>query len=139
MERPKLEKADPLTTIKYMKFSDAIERFSTWRRFKVKEQTVKGYDKELRTFCLFLRNPELENVSLIDVMDYLNGMQDLGWSHNSFVPKCMALRKFFEFYRLQGYRVLDENLIPIPRKALAIPRVLTLRRKSTQNPGHRGR
>jgi integrase/recombinase XerC len=107
-----------------MKFSDAIAKFSTWRQFKVKAQTVKGYDKELRTFCLFLRNPEVENVSLMDVMDYLNGMQELGWKHNSFIMKCMALRKFFEFFRLQGYRVIDEALIPIPRKTFAIPRVL---------------
>ena len=107
-----------------MKFRDAIEKFSTWRRFKVKSLTVKGYDKELRTFCLFLRNPDIEAIALGDVMEYLNGMQELGWSHNSFIAKCMALRKFFEFYRLQGYRVLNEDLIPIPRKTFAIPRVV---------------
>jgi len=61
-----------------MKFRDAIEKFSTWRRFKVKSLTVKGYDKELRMFCLFLRNPDIEAIALGDVMEYLNGMQELG-------------------------------------------------------------
>ena len=108
-----------------MKFSEVIHNFSTWRLFKVKTGTVKGYDKELRTFCLFLRNPDVEQIQLGDVMDYLTGLKELGWNHNSFVPKCMALRKFFEFCRLQGLRVLNEDLIPIPRKEYRIPRVVT--------------
>ncbi len=86
---------------------------------------MKGYDKELRTFCLFLRNPDVEQIQLGDVMDYLTGLKELGWNHNSFIPKCMALRKFFEFCRLQGLRVLNEDLIPIPRKEYRIPRVVT--------------
>jgi integrase/recombinase XerC len=108
-----------------MKFNQAIEKFSDWRRFKVKNQTVRGYDKELRSFCLFLRNPDIEGISLGHVMEYLNGMQELGWSRNSFIPKCMALRKFFEFFKMQGYAVLDQSLIPIPRKEYAVPRVAT--------------
>lgn len=108
-----------------MKFSDAIQRFSAWRLFKVKTHTVKGYDKELRTFCLFLRDPDIEAITVDNVMEYLNGMRLLGWSHNSFIPKCMALRKFFEFFRLHGYRVINEDLIPLPRKEYAIPRVAT--------------
>ena len=106
-----------------MEFKQAIEQFKNWRQFKVKKQTVKGYDRELRTFCLFLRNPHIEEITLNQVMEYLNGMEELGWDRNSFVGKCMALRKFFEFFRLQGYRVIDENLIPIPSKEFKMPRV----------------
>jgi len=106
-----------------MQFKEAIDQFSDWRRFKVKGQTVKGYDQTLRQFCLFLRNPQIEDISIHHVMDYLNGMKELGWDQNSFVGKCMALRKFFEFYRLQNYAVLDENLIPIPSKEHKLPRV----------------
>lgn len=106
-----------------MQFKEAIDKFSNWRKFKVKGQTVRGYDRELRNFSLFLRNPEIENVTINDVMEYLNGMAEMGWDHNSFVGKCMALRKFFEFYRMQGYPVIDENLIPIPSKEHKLPRV----------------
>lgn len=106
-----------------MRFNEAIEKFKNWRTFKVKKQTVKGYDRELRNFCLFLRNPDIEAITINDVMDYLNGKADLGWDRNSFVGTCMALRKFFEFYRMQNYPVIDENLIPIPQKEYKIPRV----------------
>lgn len=106
-----------------MYFKDAIDQFSDWRKFKVKRQTVKGYDQTLRQFCLYLRNPQIEDITIHHVMDFLNGMKEIGWDTNSFVGKCMALRKFFEFYRLQGYPVLDENLIPIPAKEHKLPRV----------------
>ncbi len=108
-----------------MQFKEAIDQFSGWRRFKVKGQTVKGYDQTLRQFCLFLRNPEIEDISINHVMDYLNGMKDMGWDQNSFVGKCMALRKFFEFYRLQGYAVINEDLIPIMQAEYKLPRVAT--------------
>lgn len=128
-----------------MQFKEAIEKFTNWRQFKVKKQTVRGYDRELRNFCLFLRNPEIEQITINDVMIYLNGMVELGWDRNSFVGKCMALRKFFEFYRLQGFRVIDENLIPIPHKEFKIPRVaseenykklLTAIPKEAKDPRH---
>ncbi len=109
----------------FMSLKEAIEKFSNWRQFKVGKYTVKGYDRELKNFCLFLRSPDLEAVTINDVMDYLNGLRDLGWDHNSFITKCMALRKFFEFYRLQHFKVLDENLIPIAHKIYKIPRVAT--------------
>jgi len=108
-----------------MQFKEAIDQFSNWRKFKVKSQTVRGYDQTLRQFCLFLRNPEIEDISINHVMSYLNGMKDMGWDQNSFVGKCMALRKFFEFYRLQGYAVINEELIPIMQAEHKLPRVAT--------------
>jgi site-specific recombinase XerD len=108
-----------------MRLNEAIEKFTNWRKFKVKGETVRGYDLTLKNFCLYLRNPELESVTITDVMEYLNGMQELGWDRNSFVGKCMALRKFFEFYRLQRFPVVDEDLIPIAHKEFKIPRVAT--------------
>jgi len=108
---------------KNMQFKEAIDQFSNWRKFKVKGQTVRGYDQTLRNFCLFLRNPQIEEIGINHVMEFLNGMKEIGWDNNSFVGKCMALRKFFEFYRLQGYPVIDESLIPIPAKEHKLPRV----------------
>jgi len=114
-----------IITHKTMQFKEAIDQFSGWRKFKVKTQTVRGYDQTLRQFCLFLRNPEIEDISINHVMEYLNGMKDMGWDTNSFVGKCMALRKFFEFYRLQGCEVLNEELIPIMQPEHKLPRVAT--------------
>jgi integrase/recombinase XerC len=108
-----------------MKLIDAIHKFSDWKLLQVVPRTMMGYDFELRMFCLFMRNPEVEHVALRDVTDYLNGMKELGWKQNSFTHKCSYLRKFFRFLRLQGYSNLNEELIPIPKREFKPPRIAT--------------
>jgi site-specific recombinase XerD len=108
-----------------MLFKDAIDEFTNWRTFKINGTTTRGNDKDLRLFSVFLRNPHIEDITLNDVMEYLNLMKEMGWAHNSFVSKCMAYKKFFEFCNLRGWKVLNENLIPIPQKEYKIPRVAT--------------
>ena len=118
-----LKPQEPGRLVVPVSMKEAINEFSNWRQFKVKGNTVKGYDRELRNFCLFLRNPEVIRITINDIMDYLNGIIELGWDPNSLLPRCMALRKFFEFMRLRGITNLNEELIPIPRKQYKIPRV----------------
>jgi len=118
-----LKPQEPGRIIVPVSMKEAINEFSNWRQFKVKGNTVKGYDRELRNFCLFLRNPDVIRITINDIMDYLNGIIELGWDPNSLLPRCMALRKFFEFMRLRGITTLNEELIPIPRKQYKIPRV----------------
>lgn len=108
-----------------MRLSEAIEKFTQWRTFKVKKGTVKGYDLILKQFCLFVRDCDIERVRLEDVTAWFGLLNDLKWQHNSFITKGMALRKFFEFYKSQGYNVLEPNLIPVPPKQYNIPRVAT--------------
>jgi site-specific recombinase XerD len=109
-----------------MLFKDAITEFTEWRKFKLGVNvTLRGNDKDLRLFCLYLKNPQIEDVTHKDVMGYLNMMVEIGWAPNSFVSKCMALRKFFEFCNLRGFKTIDERLIPVPQKQYKIPRVAT--------------
>lgn len=108
-----------------MKFSQAIEQFTKWRTFKVKKGTVKGYDLILKQFCLYVRDCDIESIRLDDVISWFTLLTDLKWQHNSFIAKAQALRKFFEFYKSQGYKVLEPNLIPVPSKEFKIPRVAT--------------
>ncbi|PIY96102.1 MAG: hypothetical protein COY66_05100 [Candidatus Kerfeldbacteria bacterium CG_4_10_14_0_8_um_filter_42_10] len=108
-----------------MKLKEAIEEFKNWREFKVKASTVKGYDRELRTFCLFLRNPEIENIMFKDVMEYLNGKYELGWNENTFLPITMSLKKFFDFAQLQGWASFNPKLIPVPKQKYTMPRIIT--------------
>ena len=110
---------------RFMKISEAIEKFTKWRTFHVKKGTVAGYDLILRQFCLFVRDCEIEHVRLDDITDWFGFLKDLNWKNNSFIPKAQALRKFFGFYKLQGYKVLEPNLIPLPHKEFNIPRVAT--------------
>ncbi len=90
----------------------------------VREGTIHGYNLILRQFCVFVRNCPIESIRLEDVTAWFSIMRDLSWQHNSFIPKAMALRKFFEFWRRRGKNVLDPWLIPIPSKQYNIPRVL---------------
>jgi site-specific recombinase XerD len=108
-----------------MLFKDAINQFSGWRQIKVTGHTVKRYDKVLRIFCLYLRNPHIEDITIQNVMDYLNLMTELGWKRNGIRIVTLALKKFFEFYNLQGYKVINEFLIPTPKKEYNIPRIAT--------------
>ncbi len=103
--------------------TDAIQKFSEWRRMKVKINTVVQYQNELRRLCLFLKNPDIETITLGQVMEFLSLMKDMGYAQNTLIPVTMAFRKFFEFWRLQGFKVLDEELIPIARKEYNVPRV----------------
>jgi len=108
-----------------MLMHEAIQNFSKYRSFEGKGKTVKGYDLMLRQFCLHLRNPHVEDVQIQHIIEYFEGMLILGWDRNSFIPRAIAFRKFFEFLRLQGYRVLHEELVPIPSKEYKMPRVMT--------------
>lgn len=108
-----------------LRLSEAISKFTKWRSFKVKKGTVTGYDLILRQFCLYVRNCEIEHIRLDDVTNWFILLRELEWKQNSFIPKAQALRKFFEFYKLQGFRVLEPELIPMPDKEYNIPRVAT--------------
>lgn len=108
-----------------MLFKDAIDQFGNWRQFKVNGLTVKRYDKVLRIFCLYLHNPDIETITLDHVLGYLSLMKQLGWKKNGIIIVTLALKKFFEFYNLQGYKVLNEFLIPTPKKEYNIPRIAT--------------
>lgn len=106
-----------------MKLSQAIKEFTEWRSMKVRANTLKGYNMILRQFCLFVRDCEIEEVKLKDVTEWFHMMDFLEWGVNSFMPKAMALRKFFEFWTHQGYQVLDPWLIDYPKKEFNLPRV----------------
>jgi len=108
-----------------MQFKEAITKFVGWKQINSSKGTLKGYELDLRNFCLYMRNPEIENVQLEDVTGYFNLMAELGWKWNGFLTKSMALRKMFQFYARQGHKVLDYELIPIPRREYRPPRVAT--------------
>ncbi len=106
-----------------MKTSEAIKEFSEWRRFKVQKGTVVRYARALRTFCLAISDPDVEDININRVMEYLTTMERLGWERNGIVIVCLALRKFFEYLNLKGEKVISEQLIPLPRKEYKIPRI----------------
>jgi len=108
-----------------MQFKEAIGGFVEWKQVNASNATMKGYELDLRQFCLYMRNPSIEKIKLKDITEYFNSMAELGWKWNGFVTKSIALRKLFQFYARQGYNVLDHELIPIPKREYKQPRVAT--------------
>ena len=60
-----------------MLFKDAIDEFTNWRAFKINGTTTRGNDKDLRLFSVFLRNPHIEDITLNNMMEYLNLMKEM--------------------------------------------------------------
>lgn len=106
-----------------MKLYDAIKQFNQWRSLKVKR--IDGYDLDLRQFCIFVGNKEIEDVGIEEITDWLGRYKSLGFQAWTILKKAMALRKFFEYYGRMKYDVLDYWLIPLPRKEFTMPRVCT--------------
>ncbi|MFN3781543.1 MAG: tyrosine-type recombinase/integrase, partial [Candidatus Kapaibacteriota bacterium] len=109
----------------FMRFSDAIQKFIEWRSFKSSGDTIRGYELTLRQFGVFVRNCDLEEVSLDDIIEYYKLQKLFKWDERTFVVRSSALRTFFNFYRQQGYQVIDPQLIPMPKVTPKVPRVAT--------------
>lgn len=113
-----------------MELKEAINQFSIWRKMNVGANTVKGYEIHLRYFCIHIETKygqdiEIEAIKVTDVIEYMNLMLQNGWHQNSMIRHSAAFRKFFEYYALQGYKVLPYTLIPIPRKVCSERRVVS--------------
>jgi len=109
-----------------MKLKEAIDQFTSWRRLNNKrEPGILGYERALKLFCVHISNVDIEDIGLQQILDYLGSLQDMGWERSSIALKCAAFRQFFRFFRLQGYQVLSEELIPKPRTEVKMPRVAT--------------
>lgn len=108
-----------------MLFSEAIKKFNVWKGFKVGQGTLNGYDLYLRHFSIFLKNPHIENITIEQILEWLNLMKEMDFNIATIEKKVIALRKFFEFFKKQNYNVVDPWIIPLPPKRAVMPRVAT--------------
>jgi integrase/recombinase XerD len=109
----------------FMLFINAIKEFNLYRNIKVKKATVSGNDLDLRQLCVHLRNPDIKDIKIEHITQYLNSLLEYGWDKNSMIGKAVAYRQFFKYFRLKGESSLNEELIPIPEKEYKLPRVCT--------------
>ncbi len=91
----------------------------------MKASAKAGYLNDLRQLCLYLHNPELEDIRWEHILDITEQMKELGWDSNTFVRKFISYRKFFDFWHKQNSKVLDPEWIPKQRKEYRRPRVAT--------------
>ena len=84
---------------------------------------MRGFDHDLRQFCLYTRNTHIEYIKEEDITFYFNSMLSLGWKSSGIMPKSIALRNLFKYATKSGLRVMSHELIPIPKREYFIPRV----------------
>lgn len=110
-----------------MRLSEIIKEYSDWARLTYKKatqtSTVRGYDLDLRQFCLYMRDEHIEKIRPQDITYYFSQMQNLGWKSNGIMPKSIALRNLFKYAINYGLKVISPELIPIPSREYKIPRV----------------
>jgi integrase/recombinase XerC len=104
-----------------MKFLEAIEIFNSFRRLKVKE--INGYDKDLRSFAIYVHDKSIEEISDIDIIEWLEYHKLMGYKFSSLIKKEEALIQFFKLFKRKGFDVLDPYLIPITPKEFVAPRI----------------
>lgn len=102
---------------------EAIQKFAEYRKFVVQKNTTNSYSFILRSFCLHLKNPQLEEVTLEDIFSYFQLMDSLGWDSSSLTIKGTVLKQFFGYFEKRGLKVLNSQLIPIPQRSKKMPRV----------------
>lgn len=105
-----------------MELKCAIEKFTEWRTLKIKSHSLRSYDKDLKYFAVYC-DKRLRDIEIMDIVEYMRRLEHLGWSVPSIIQKSIALRKFFEFYKLQGFKVIEPNLIQLPIRRATMPRV----------------
>jgi len=103
---------------------EAIKKFSEWKVLGVKGNTAYGYDGHLRHFCVFLRDPDIADITLDQIIEYLSLCQKMGFRGSSLEKYGLAIKEFLDFYRKQNYKVIDPDLVPVPKiYDRALPRV----------------
>lgn len=110
-----------------MRFSDLIEQYNNFAKVSYKKlsnsSVMRGYELDLRQFCLYMRDPHIENIKADDINEYFNRMYELGWKPNGVMPKSIAIRNAFKYATELGLKVISHELIPIPSREYNIPHV----------------
>lgn len=107
-----------------MHLLEAIEKFSNYREVKeYNNKTVQGDDLNLRYFAAFMRDKRIQDVTLDEIVEFIGWMKKIRLHSNTVLKKSVSLRKFFEYYKNNGFPVVNHNLIPLWKKEGTIPRV----------------
>lgn len=85
--------------------------------------TIRGYENNARSYCLYARNPDIEVITATGIEIYLKESEAIGFKRNSLIHRAAALRRLFRSLKRRGYRVLDPDDIIIPKKEFRQPRV----------------
>lgn len=107
-----------------MTLIEALEKYIAWSQFQNKASSAATYERDLKHLVMYFHNCELEAVTMDGILEYLNLMKELKYDLRSFIHKCSSFKQFFLFYKKQGHKVIDPELIPIPTFEPKFPKIL---------------
>ena len=107
-----------------MKLSEALIKYIAWGKYKNKQSSMSTYYTHIRLLCVHLKDCEIKEVRIHHIIEYMDLMRKMGWENNGFIPKCNAWKQFFKYWRGEGLKVLDPNIIPVPVVEFKMPKVL---------------
>jgi len=109
-----------------MRMTEAIEEYANYRETgKARRKTIDDHRKNLMYFSLCYGNPDVEQVKHRDVINYLQSMNEHGWSANSRAHVASTFRRFFKFLRGLEFKVTSPDLIPLPEVDYGVPEAVT--------------
>jgi integrase/recombinase XerC len=106
-----------------MKFREAINEFAKWKTPQVKGNTIYHYYWQLVNFGIFLKNKDLEKITVEDITEYLNWSAFYNHSASTREKQAIAIKKLLEYYQLKGVVVMNPLLVPTIKKDRPMPRV----------------
>ena len=93
------------------------------------EKTCIAYGGDLRFFAAYLKRRKIENAASVtrnDIVDFLSNEREKGMKGSTRARRTAAIRMFFRY--LKERHLIPTNpsdLMDAPKKALALPRVLS--------------
>jgi site-specific recombinase XerD len=108
-----------------MLLNEAITLIFARQSISLLADTQRGYERDCRLFCVWAHNPNVMNVTIDQIEQFLQDMIDAGFSQNSTVHRICALKQLFRGLRRRGFIVLNPEEIPKPRKLFIMPKVAT--------------
>lgn len=91
--------------------------------------TVYEHSRHLMYLCLYLRNPDIniEKIKLKEITNFINLSKEIGWGGPILEKKAVVFRIFFEYWKDQGYKVINPSQIKIPRYKEKLPKVAPIK------------
>lgn len=106
-----------------MRLLEAIQECAKHEGFGLTKRTIEGYNRQRLQFCIYLHNPHIEEVKESDVTGYFRLLLECGWAQNGVQHYSIAIRNLLSYWKKRGRKVLDPELIPIPKREFKMPRV----------------
>ncbi|MDR1906686.1 MAG: site-specific tyrosine recombinase XerD [Puniceicoccales bacterium] len=112
-----------------MLLSEAMEQFFVFLELEkaVSENTVDAYESDVRLFCQFCGNGDIQSVNRKQIVVWVEYLLGKNYERSSMTRKLVALNTFFTF--LVREKIVSENIVDdifLPKPQRKIPDTLSL-------------